>query len=95
MSKLPIAKISREHFINWFYSDNHEIDELANEVIMSIGHCGSFSIDIEDLYGGLGGFYAEDMIENYEELKTYIESCEGYDDGWLENPSEFIEVKWT
>jgi len=28
-------------------------------------------------------------------LKTYIESCEGYDDGWLENPSEFIEVKWT
>lgn len=93
-NKLPIAKIERGHFINWLYSDKHELRELADEVIASIEDSGSYSVDIDDLYGGLGGFNVEDMIENYEELKTYIESCEGYDDGWLDNPSAFIEVKW-
>jgi hypothetical protein len=95
MSKLPIAKINRKDFIEWLYSDKHELRELADEVISSIQDSGSYSVDIDDLYGGLGGFYAEDMVQNYKELKTYIESCEGYDDGWLDNPSAFMKVKWT
>ena len=36
MSKLPIAKISREHFINWLYSDNHEISDLVHSVLDSV-----------------------------------------------------------
>lgn len=95
MSKLPIAKIDRGHFINWLYHDNHELEDLACEVICSIDQSGSYSLDIEDLYGGLGGFYAEDMVQNYKELKTYIESCEGYDDGWLDNPSAVLDVEWV
>ncbi len=94
MSKLPIAKISREHFINWLYSDNHEISDLVHSVLNSIADCGSFRMDIEDEFGGLGCLHAESMIDNYDEIKSEIESCEGFDDGWLENPSEFIEVKW-
>ena len=94
MSK-PIAKINRGHFIEWLYSDKHERDDLVNEIFSSIEDYGTFRMDIEDVFGGLGGVYAQDMIENYEEIKSQVESCEGYDDGWLENPSEFLEVKWT
>lgn len=94
MSK-PIAKISREHFINWLYNDNHEIDDLVYSVLDSIADCGSFSMDIEDEFGGLGCLHAESMIDNYDEIKSEIKSCEGFDDGWLENPSEFLTVEWT
>lgn len=94
MSKLPIAKIDRGHFINWLYSDKHELRELAYEVIASIEDSGSYSVDVDELYGCLGGFNVEDMVQNYEELESYIESCEGYDDGWLDNPSAFLDVQW-
>ena len=94
MSK-PIAKINRGHFMNWVYQDSHELEDLACEVISSIDQSGSYNIDVEDVFGGLGVLYAEDMIENYDEIKSQVESCEGYDDGWLENPSEFLTVEWN
>ena len=95
MEKLPIAKIDREHFINWLYNDNHEISDLVHSVLDSIADSGSFYMDIESEFGGLGGFYPKDMIDNYDDIKSEIESCEGFDNGWLDNPSEYMEVKWT
>ena len=81
--------------MNWLYYDSSELEDLACGVIYSIGAYGSYSLDIEQVFGSLEGFYVKDMIENYDEIKSQVESIEGFKDGWLENPSEFLTVEWN
>ena len=97
MSKLPIAKINRQHFIEWFYQDRDEYVDLAHQIVTELsdkGHLLDLNLTADNLFDGVG-YINLSMIENLEEIESELETCNGFLSDEVESPSLYIKVEWT
>ena len=97
MSKLPIAKINRQHFIEWFYQDRDEYVDLAHQIVTELndkGHLLDLNLTADNLFDGVG-YINLSMIENLKEIESELENLDGFLSDEVESPSLYMKVKWT
>ena len=97
MSKLPIAKINRQHFIEWFYQDRDEYVDLAHQIVTELsdkGHLLDLNLTADNLFDGVG-YINLSMIENLKEIESELENLDGFLSDEVESPSLYIKVEWT
>jgi hypothetical protein len=97
MSKLPIAKINRQHFIEWLYQDRDEYVDLAKQIVSALsnkGHLLDLDLTADNLFDGVG-YINLSMIENLKEIESELENLDGFLSGEVESPSLYMKVKWT
>ena len=97
MSKLPIAKINRQHFIEWLYQDRDEYVDLAHQIVTELsdkGHLLDLNLTADNLFDGVG-YINLSMIENLKEIESELENLDGFLSDEVESPSLYIKVEWT
>ena len=97
MSKLPIAKINRQHFIEWFYQDRDEYVDLAHQIVTELsdkGHLLDLNLTADNLFDGVG-YINLSMIENLKEIESELENLDGFLSEEITDPSLHIKVEWT
>lgn len=96
-NKLPIAKISRKHFIEWMYSDRDDYISIAQEVVNALidnGDVSRLNISADKIFDSVG-YINVDMIENFDEIESQLDTCEGFLSDEIESPSLHMKVEWT
>jgi|TARA_R100000353_G_scaffold35724_2_gene28448 hypothetical protein len=76
---MPKAKISREAWVNWRFSAQHEVEDLdySYDIIESFKENGTFKLelDLDDFFGDCG-YLDTSMIENLDEFPDLEEDQE-------------------
>lgn len=69
------VKLTREKFLNWYFTDRDDILVTANNMISQLYDTGKYSVDVRELLEGcseLPDYIMENFIDEYNDTIYYV-----------------------